>query len=404
MPLSTPRFAGDSTLNACLAGTHRMQQGEPDHAAVQKIQRALVDLGYLKSYGTGTIDGIYGPLTDAAVAKYKDQRNIRPSDGVVGPQTMARLDTEFPTRAQDTGVFAALVATNRIDADIADLLNEFQGFPASSFALQMSNFALQELNNNNLVGIVRAANAANLLGQVEPGNRQELNAIVAAGGTIPFNAESPRINDAGRLRGFTIVSNDLLNESAPGHEMHAFAQLVLVHELTHFRNRVIGTQLFNETIVAAQYVDLATAQALQAAAVAAGNPNQFTTNTRRLYVEENACRHVAWNVWRDIVLKTSLVIQTNLATGQLFHSAFDFAKDGVSPSGAYFDNTYMSQLLASSPTDFNRQVGIWFDTVRSLDFIDDATKNQDVKDTIAGDVAAFQPQFNTPAVDPDGEI
>src|SRR5262249_49001523 len=144
---------------------------------------------------------------------------------------MDSLDKEFPTRAQDIGVFAAFVTANRVDADVADLLNEFQAFPADSWALQMSRFAHHELTNNNLAGIVRAANSSNLKSQVQPANHPALDAIIAAGGTISSNAETTSINDSGRLRGYVIVNNDLLNESAPGHEMHVFAQLVLAHEL-----------------------------------------------------------------------------------------------------------------------------------------------------------------------------
>ncbi len=68
MGLRAHRFANDPTLEACLAGTHRMQAGEPSHAAVREVQQALIDAGFGLP--------LFGP------------------DGV-GPGAMAALDTQF---------------------------------------------------------------------------------------------------------------------------------------------------------------------------------------------------------------------------------------------------------------------------------------------------------------------
>ena len=87
--LTSPRFAGDSVLEACFDGKHRMLLGETG-SAVEKVQQALTDSGLpLK------IDGIFGPKTQAAVAKFKLDNGITPSDGVVGSGTMAELDQRF---------------------------------------------------------------------------------------------------------------------------------------------------------------------------------------------------------------------------------------------------------------------------------------------------------------------
>jgi peptidoglycan hydrolase-like protein with peptidoglycan-binding domain len=98
MGLKAPRFAGDATLEKCLAGTHRMLIGEPSHPSVRKIQQALIDSGYgLPIHGP---DGIYGSETEAAVHQYKADRKISPSDGVVGPLTIASLDDKFKNEMQ----------------------------------------------------------------------------------------------------------------------------------------------------------------------------------------------------------------------------------------------------------------------------------------------------------------
>jgi Putative peptidoglycan binding domain len=61
-------------------------QGSPDVRAVQRLLRRLGD-------DPGPIDGLYGPLTAAAVLRFQ-QENGLVVDGVVGPQTRGRLAAE----------------------------------------------------------------------------------------------------------------------------------------------------------------------------------------------------------------------------------------------------------------------------------------------------------------------
>jgi len=90
--LVSVRFAGDPVLQACLDGTHRMLAPETGEA-VRKVQQALLDLGFqLPVFGA---DGAYGDETAAAVTEFKIAKEIEPSDGVVGPKTMAALDALF---------------------------------------------------------------------------------------------------------------------------------------------------------------------------------------------------------------------------------------------------------------------------------------------------------------------
>jgi peptidoglycan hydrolase-like protein with peptidoglycan-binding domain len=91
MSLTAPRFRNDPVLEACLAGTHRMLNGEPSAGSVVLVQQALIDSGYkLPKFGP---DGNYGGETAAAVSKFKADRGVQPSDGVVGPKTMGHLMT-----------------------------------------------------------------------------------------------------------------------------------------------------------------------------------------------------------------------------------------------------------------------------------------------------------------------
>jgi peptidoglycan hydrolase-like protein with peptidoglycan-binding domain len=65
------------------------QTGSTTTTTVQQIstaQKALADVGCY----AGPIDGIYGPVTDAAVRSFQQAKGLT-VDGVVGPQTLAAL-------------------------------------------------------------------------------------------------------------------------------------------------------------------------------------------------------------------------------------------------------------------------------------------------------------------------
>jgi hypothetical protein len=93
MPLTAQRFAGDQILEKCLAGSHRMTIGDPNHDAVLKIQTALSDVGYRPM----PIDGQFGDITAAGVKAFKTDQALSPADPVVGSGTMGNLDALYGT-------------------------------------------------------------------------------------------------------------------------------------------------------------------------------------------------------------------------------------------------------------------------------------------------------------------
>lgn len=92
--LTSPRFAGDATLEACFEDRARLSVGARG-APVHKVQQALVDLGY--DLGPSGADGDYGQATWHAVQQFKARERLGwESMGDVGPGTMHRLDALFP--------------------------------------------------------------------------------------------------------------------------------------------------------------------------------------------------------------------------------------------------------------------------------------------------------------------
>lgn len=72
--------------------------------AIHDAQQALKEKGFYD----GTVDGINGPMTHAAVRKFQKAQNITP-DGILGPRTLDTLGvkdssptTEFKTSGEQT--------------------------------------------------------------------------------------------------------------------------------------------------------------------------------------------------------------------------------------------------------------------------------------------------------------
>lgn len=72
---ATPAPTNNGTLRSGDKGT-----------AVKTLQKKLIELGYLK----GSADGVYGPMTVAAVKAYQRAKNLT-ADGVAGAKTLASL-------------------------------------------------------------------------------------------------------------------------------------------------------------------------------------------------------------------------------------------------------------------------------------------------------------------------
>jgi Putative peptidoglycan binding domain len=96
--LTSPRLAGDKTIERVFRGKTTLGQGSPK-AAVTKIQQLLVERGYdLGDFGPAKdgVDGKYGDKTSEAVKKFRADENLgNLSSGRVERGVIMRLDELF---------------------------------------------------------------------------------------------------------------------------------------------------------------------------------------------------------------------------------------------------------------------------------------------------------------------
>jgi hypothetical protein len=94
--LTSSRFAGNQRLEDAYDNNPAMSSGSGE--AVKIIQQALLDLGYampVSTSSTGEPDGIYGSETRKIVKQFQIDQQLPDKDGVVGRQTLGRLDELF---------------------------------------------------------------------------------------------------------------------------------------------------------------------------------------------------------------------------------------------------------------------------------------------------------------------
>lgn len=112
MTLTNPLFAGNARLNAAANNAPAMRRGESDETAVRLIQNALIGCGAATMRQSirpdGTLDGDYGGETVRGVQRFQSMHGLvgegRTGDGVVGRDTMQKLDEVAPRQPAQTNL------------------------------------------------------------------------------------------------------------------------------------------------------------------------------------------------------------------------------------------------------------------------------------------------------------
>lgn len=373
--LSSPCFAGDTVLEACHDNEHRMLIKETG-PAVAKVQRALADLGYFHTYRE--VDETFGPKTEAVVAKFKQEHNVFPADGVVARKTMETLDSIFSVRPLDPGAFASFVTAKQLDDDVADLLNEMHRYPADSWAHQVAVFVHHELTVGNLLGIVRASNSSNIASRL-PASFLPVLASDATGVASEMARSTPVEVNPNQFQGYTLFNDTVMAETNPGHCLHFYGMLMMAHEMMHFRNRDFFVALDHSTVDMNPALFVNSIQA---------NGFAGTQIVASRYMQELICDHVAFRVKQDTDLRFGHPSPAPQG-GQFYRFALNLGR-------RTYDNGYLTAL---TPAEYNHQIAIWMKAAGERLFHDDPAKNQNVKQLFDSEFAAAQPGFATPTVD-----
>jgi len=99
MPLSSPRFSNNQTLVSAENNNPALRKGKQGEG-IRLIQQALIDLGFPMPKSTrryGSPDGIYGNETVDTVRKFQAANRPLSRDGVVGGNTIRKMDGLLPT-------------------------------------------------------------------------------------------------------------------------------------------------------------------------------------------------------------------------------------------------------------------------------------------------------------------
>lgn len=350
----------------------------------------------LNLYGADLVeDGVFGPLTSRAVKQF--QMNYAPPvDGMVGPVTWRALavnpaatDRDFesigqtpgthkfvpgvvsqtqpssllPLAAMPVGPFAPFVNRNLVDRSIAALFNDLLvRFPNQPFARDAVDYALQELGNGNLVGMVLDTQIGLLRPRVPASAHGPINKIQKKG--LENAGEYHRFDTQNISRGYIVVDDaQILGAQPPGRDRDLM-QLMVVHELNHHRNRYRDKTMDSQFISSHEYVDVPLA--LQ------HRKPYLTTHVRRHFISELAAHHVAYHVKQER-LRAQGQTTRPLETGQFFNAALILARKHPE---SYYDNGYMEKLAARKPDDdFRKQVAIWMHNLRKHHFLSNPAQN-----------------------------
>jgi hypothetical protein len=391
MPLRSAHMSGDPVLENCLAGTHRMFEGE-DNLSVMRVQSALIDLG--RSVGPRGADGIFGAETGAAVTAYKTDKGLVPNDPVVGQGTTRALDDDLfhdpPNLDPAYAEFSPAVVEHRLEQFVALELAALLHAPLDSWRRMLGMFALSALNSGALLGIVAQSRAVDLRDRfLAIADAIQLNGATAEN----FFDDAIILEDAlavtvtffvgGQPRAFIVIRDDVILGRAAvvrrsdGTRAPSPMLGVVVHELTHARN-LANIQVLLDTLDtdANAYADTALAQARTAT-------GKRTSNVLHAYVAELTARHVHWVVLQELAGTPGTIAVRGLLTEKLAAAALFYF---VELPSVYDSNRYGAGINAQGDAVRFRQLELWLRLCARQSFSDNSA--DDTQSTLAFQAAA----------------
>lgn len=123
MPLKSPRFASNSRLQQAANNSPPIRRGAAGpHVAI--VQKAFIDLGLAMAITTkkGAPDGLFGGETESRVWQFQARTGLD-RDGVIGRDTMAKLDELLPTAGPPPKPLPPAVMTHKINVHMRSIDN-----------------------------------------------------------------------------------------------------------------------------------------------------------------------------------------------------------------------------------------------------------------------------------------
>jgi hypothetical protein len=289
----------------------------------------------------------------------------------------------------DAGNFQPFVDANRLDIEIAHVLNILDHYPEGSWARQTASFAHHELLVGNLLAMVKASNFAKVTPSIPVAALPtELPRLALNAGLRGQVLDAVTVSDVGSpnvLLGYVLLKDSVVTLGTPPGKPRKRLAGIIAHELTHFRNRVFfKTTLPGMTRDHGTYVDPGDPEAL-------GNAEEF--------MQELLTSHVEWRVLKDIEHKWegAPVPERPRALG-LYSFGLALGTHLVPER-----NGYLARLATRDPAAYNRQVGLWLQAAgRNGLFHDDPAVTDAVRRQFQDEFDAVQPAFATPVEAPDG--
>ncbi|MFC4512440.1 MULTISPECIES: peptidoglycan-binding domain-containing protein [Streptomyces] len=390
MVLRCPRFAGDPVLEACLAGTHRMFRPEQG-LAVKRVQAALIALG--RPVGPAGDDGFFGPDTGAAVSAYKDAKGLSPDDPVVGKGTMGALDDDLfvdpPTLDPAFKEFSPFVVDRRLEPFAGLELAVLIDTPLNSWRHMLGRFTLDALNSSTLLGIVAMSRSLDLRDRflaaaapTQPNGTSAADffddALItddAVGRTVTFQARDGTRQAFVLIKDDVILGRQFIVRTTTGGRARVSLQGVLVHELTHVRNRSAEVRLLQTPDTdGGTYVDTALAQARSAT----GRP---TAQVLDSFVGEICARHVHWIVVQEAA--GNPFAPRFLPPGKLAEAVRFYAQE---VTGLFDSNGYLTGIVNQGRATLLQQLSLWLQRCREFSLTDDPDESART-DTLFADTA-----------------
>ncbi len=105
MSLTSARLSGNKRLVAASNNSPVVTRGEKDNEAVAILQTCFVELGFPMPRSTkpsGLFDGVFGQEMDAVVRQFQSKNQLK-ADGIVGRNTLGKLDEIFDALTSSEG-------------------------------------------------------------------------------------------------------------------------------------------------------------------------------------------------------------------------------------------------------------------------------------------------------------